>query len=60
MDCFKQRLEPVLSRPFEHSHDLSYHDLLLEQSSVQLAKAVPQRQHREHKEMIRWLYKLYK
>ena len=27
--------------PFVHSHDLSYHDLLLEQSSVQRLKSVP-------------------
>ena len=48
---WRQRL--ALHRgPFVHSHDLSYHDLLLEQSSVQLVKAVPRRQHTGHKEMI--------
>ena len=40
---------------FVHSHDLS-----LEQSSVQLVKAVPRKQHRGHKEMIHVLYKLYR
>ena len=48
-----------LASAFVHSHNLSYHDLLLEQSSVQLVKAVPRRQHRGHKEMIHGLYKLY-
>ena len=43
-----------------HSHDLFYHELLLEQSTVQLVKAVPQRQHRGHKEMIHGLYNLYR
>ena len=49
-----------MRQPFVHSHNLSCHDLLLEQSSVQLVKAVPQRQHRGHKEMIHGLYKLYR
>ena len=49
-----------LDKPFVHSHNLSYQDLLLEQSSVQLVKAVPWRQHRGHKEMIHGLYKLYR
>ena len=48
------------SKAFVHSHNLSYHDLLLEQSSsVQLVKAVPRRQHGGHKEIIHGLYKLY-
>ena len=45
---------------FVHSHDLSYHDLLFKQSSVQLVKAVPRRQPRGHKEIIHGLYKLYR
>ena len=44
--------------PFVHFHDLSYHDVLLEQSSVQLVKAIRRRQHRGHKEIIHGLYKL--
>ena len=46
--------------PFVHSHNLSYHDLLLEQSSVQLVNVIPWRQHRGDKEMIHGLYKLYR
>ena len=46
--------------PFVRSCNLSYHDLLLEQSRDQLVKVVPWRQHRDHKEMIHGLYKLYR
>ena len=48
------------NKAFVHSHSLSYHDFLLEQSSsVQLVKAINWRQHRGHKEIIHGLYKLY-
>ena len=57
MDGLKQRAEQ--QKPFVHSNNLSYHDLLLEQSRVQLVKVIPWRQHKGHKEIIHGLYKLY-
>ena len=51
-------LEVLLARKDELN--IEWRNLLLEQnSSVQLVKAVPRRQHGGHKEIIHGLYKLY-
>ena len=39
------RLSCSLLWTFVYSHDISYHELLLSQGSVELIKAVPPRQH---------------